>query len=94
MKSPSYFVWARDILGVQQNMLGDDEITIVQTSSVADEYVSEDDSYSKSRTRATLEFGVWKLTKEGNNTKVEYIVKVHLNGTCCVNSSGLYQGAC
>ncbi|EPQ31882.1 uncharacterized protein PFL1_00081 [Pseudozyma flocculosa PF-1] len=83
MKSPSYFVWARDIVGLQENLINNDgdEIIIVQTSTSADQYVSEDASYSKSRTRATLEVSAWKLTKEGSNTKVEYVVKVHLNGS-------------
>ncbi|KAN0066473.1 hypothetical protein ACQY0O_000567 [Thecaphora frezii] len=83
-KSPSYFVWARDLVGVQENLFrqGGDEIIIVQTSVSADKYVSEAASYSKSRTRATLEVSAWKISKEGaNDTKVEYVVKIHLNGS-------------
>ncbi|PWY99076.1 Bet v1-like protein [Testicularia cyperi] len=83
LKSPSYFVWARDIVGVQQNTIADDgsKITIVQTSVEADQYVDEAGSYSKSRTRATLEVSAWNLEKQGNDTKLEYVVKIHLNGS-------------
>lgn len=83
LKSPSYFVWARDIVGVQENTVSDngDRITVIQTSVDADKYVDEAGSYSKSRTRATLEVSAWDLTKQGNDTKLEYIVKIHLNGS-------------
>lgn len=83
LKSPSYFVWARDILGVQENIVSEngDKITVIQTSTTADEYVDEAGSYSKSRTRATLEVSAWNLIKEGSNTKLEYVVKIHLNGS-------------
>lgn len=83
MKSPSYFVWARDIVGVQQNNISADgsQITILQTSVDADQYVDEAGSYSKSRTRATLEVSAWNIVKEGANVKLEYIVKIHLNGS-------------
>ncbi|SJX61892.1 uncharacterized protein SRS1_12876 [Sporisorium reilianum f. sp. reilianum] len=83
MKSPSYFVWARDIVGVQENVISDggDKIQVIQTSVDADQYVDEAGSYSKSRTRATLEVSAWNLTKQGNDTKLEYVVKIHLNGS-------------
>lgn len=83
MKSPSYFVWARDIVGVQENIISDggDHIQVIQTSSDADQYIDEAGSYSKSRTRATLEVSAWDLTKQGNDTKLEYVVKIHLNGS-------------
>lgn len=83
MKSPSYFVWARDIVGVQQNIISEDgsQITILQTSVDADKYVDEAGSYSKSRTRATLEVSAWNIVKEGANVKLEYLVKIHLNGS-------------
>ncbi|CDS82234.1 uncharacterized protein SPSC_03054 [Sporisorium scitamineum] len=83
MKSPSYFVWARDIVGVQENIFSEngDKIQVIQTSVEADQYVDEAGSYSKSRTRATLQVSAWDLTKQGNNTKLEYIVKIHLNGS-------------
>ncbi|KAJ1585014.1 hypothetical protein NDA15_001891 [Ustilago hordei] len=83
MKSPSYFVWARDIVGVQENIVTDngDRIVIIQTSVNDKQYVDEDGSYSKSRTRATLEVSAWDITKQGNHTKLEYVVKIHLNGS-------------
>lgn len=83
MKSPSYFVWARDIVGVQENIVTDngDRIVVIQTSVDDKQYVDEDGSYSKSRTRATLEVSAWDITKQGNNTKLEYVVKIHLNGS-------------
>lgn len=83
LKSPSYFVWARDIVGIQENVVSDngEKITVIQTSTTADQYVDEAGSYSKSRTRATLEVSAWNIIKEGNNTKLEYVVKIHLNGS-------------
>lgn len=83
MKSPSYFVWARDIVGVQENIVSDngDRITVIQTSVDADQYIDEAGSYSKSRTRATLEVSAWDIVKQGNDTKLEYVVKIHLNGS-------------
>ncbi|SAM80975.1 uncharacterized protein UBRO_02672 [Ustilago bromivora] len=83
MKSPSYFVWARDIVGVQENIVTDngDRIVVIQTSVDDKQYVDEDGSYSKSRTRAALEVSAWDITKQGNNTKLEYVVKIHLNGS-------------
>ncbi|PWN50864.1 Bet v1-like protein [Violaceomyces palustris] len=82
MKSPSYFIWARDIVGVQENQIkkDGDEIVVIQTSVSADQYVDEAGSYSKSRTRATLDVSCWQLVKDGENCKVEYVVKIHLNG--------------
>ncbi len=82
LKSPSYFVWARDIVGIQENVVSDggDQITVYQTTVQADKYVDEAGSYSKSRTRATLEVSAWDLKKQGNDTKLEYVVKIHLNG--------------
>ncbi|SPO23307.1 uncharacterized protein UTRI_01985 [Ustilago trichophora] len=83
LKSPSYFVWARDIVGVQENTVHNngERITVIQTSVDADQYVDEAGSYSKSRTRATLEVSAWDLVKQGNDTKLEYVVKIHLNGS-------------
>ncbi|GAK63649.1 bet v1-like protein [Moesziomyces antarcticus] len=83
LKSPSYFVWARDIVGVQRNKVSDsgDRITVIQTSVAADQYVDEAGSYSKSRTRATLEVSAWDLIQQGSDTKLEYVVKIHLNGS-------------
>ncbi|KAJ1028543.1 hypothetical protein NDA16_001709 [Ustilago loliicola] len=83
MKSPSYFVWARDIVGVQENIISDNgnRITVIQTSVDADQYIDEAGSYSKSRTRATLEVSAWVIVKQGNDTKLEYVVKIHLNGS-------------
>ncbi|EST07749.1 START domain protein [Kalmanozyma brasiliensis GHG001] len=83
MKSPSYFVWARDIVGVQENVISDggSKIQVYQTSVEADQFIDEAGSYSKSRTRATLEVSAWDLVKDGDNTKVTYVVKIHLNGS-------------
>ena len=83
IKSPSYFVWARDIVGVQENIIsqGGERIQVIQTSVEADDYVDEAGSYSKSRTRATLEVSAWDLTKQGNDTLLTYVVKIHLNGS-------------
>ncbi|SNX83070.1 uncharacterized protein MEPE_01776 [Melanopsichium pennsylvanicum] len=83
LKSPSYFVWARDIVGIQENTIsnGGDRICVIQTSVNADQFVDDAGSYSKSRTRATLEVSAWDLVKQGNHTKLEYVVKIHLNGS-------------
>ncbi len=60
---------------------GGDRIQVFQTSVEADDFVDEAGSYSKSRTRATLEVSAWDIKKDGANTKLEYVVKIHLNGS-------------
>ncbi len=86
MKSPSYFIWARDIAGVQRNLYdhpAKGSITVLQTSVENDEHLPDAGSYAKSRTRATVELSAWLFdpTDDGAGTKVSYIVKVHLNGS-------------
>ncbi|CAO1630107.1 unnamed protein product [Parajaminaea phylloscopi] len=83
MKSPSYFVWARDIAGVQENVYSDDgsEIIVVQTSISDDDNLPEAGSYAKSRTRATVDVGAWRIVQKGSDVELTYVVKVHLNGS-------------
>lgn len=83
MKSPSYFIWARDIVGVQENFYANngDEITVIQTSVDDDDNLPDAGSYQKSRTRATVEVSGWRILKKGNDTELTYVVKVHLNGS-------------
>lgn len=83
MKSPSYFIWARDIAGVQRNLYdhpSKGSITILQKSVENEEYLPDAGSYAKSRTRATVELSGWILKPKGEDTEVTYIVKVRLNG--------------
>jgi hypothetical protein len=82
MKSPSYFVWARDIVGIQENFYsnGGDQIDIIQTTVTDEENLPEAGSYSKSRTRATVDISGWRIAKKGEDVELTYIVKVHLNG--------------
>ncbi|KDN47329.1 Bet v1-like protein [Tilletiaria anomala UBC 951] len=83
MKSPSYFIWARDIGGVQRNVYGSPsagDITILQKSVDNQELLPDAGSYAKSRTRATVELSAWVLRAKGADTEVTYIVKIHLNG--------------
>jgi len=92
MKSPSYFIWARDIVCMQETAYAADgsSAEMLQVSVEDEERLPEKGSYAKSRTRATVELSAWSLEKEGENTKLSYIVKVHLNGelarqaTCCL----------
>ncbi|KAL9937896.1 hypothetical protein V8E36_003441 [Tilletia maclaganii] len=81
-KSPSMFVWARDIAGIQDNVLdeGGNEIRIIQTSVEDEEDLPDAGSYAVSRTRANLEYAGWQIKKEGDDVVATYIVKVHLNG--------------
>ncbi|KAE8210701.1 hypothetical protein CF327_g5456 [Tilletia walkeri] len=82
-KTPSMFVWARDIGGVQDNILGDDasELRIIQTTVEDEEYLPDAGSYAVSRTRANLEYAGWQVKKQGDDVIATYIVKVHLNGS-------------
>ncbi|CAD6966786.1 unnamed protein product [Tilletia controversa] len=82
-KTPSMFVWQRDIGGVQDNILGDDgsELRIVQTSMDDEENLPDAGSYAVSRTRANLEYAGWQVKKQGDDVIATYIVKVHLNGS-------------
>lgn len=84
MKSPSYFIWARDIVGVQENIHNADssEISIIQVSVPDEENLPEAGSYAKSRTRATVDLSGWSIKKKGeSDVELTYIVKVHLNGS-------------
>jgi len=83
MKSPSYFIWARDIVCMQETAYAADgsSAEMLQVSVEDEERLPEKGSYAKSRTRATVELSAWSLEKEGENTKLSYIVKVHLNGS-------------
>lgn len=82
MKSPSYFIWARDIVAVQESYWNDarDKMQLIQVSVTDDERLPEDGSYQKSRTRATVELSAWTAEKHENGTKLSYVVKVLLNG--------------
>lgn len=82
MKSPSYFIWARDIVGVQENVYAHDgsEITVIQTSVTDEDNLPEAGSYAKSRTRATVDVSAWRIAKKGDDVELTYVVKVHLNG--------------
>lgn len=82
MKSPSYFIWARDIVGVQENFYADDlsNISVLQVSVTDDENLPEAGSYQKSRTRATVDVSGWQIKQVGDDVELTYIVKVHLNG--------------
>ena len=83
MKSPSMFIWARDIAGVQRNIYdypSKGDITIFQKTVDDEEHAPDAGSYAKSRTRATVELSAWVLRAKGTDTDVSYIVKVHLNG--------------
>lgn len=82
MKSPSYFIWARDICGVQENRTSADGslITVLQTSVDNEEFIPDAGSYAKSRTRATVELSGWKFEKKGEDTELTYVVKILLNG--------------
>lgn len=81
-KSPSYFIWARDICAVQESWWSPeaDEVTIIQVSVSDEEHLPVDGSYQKSRTRATVELSAWQVKKVDNGVKLTYVVKVHLNG--------------
>lgn len=83
MKSPSYFVWARDIAGVQENIYNDDgkKIIVIQTSVKDEDNLPEAGSYAKSRTRATVDVSAWQITQKGDDVELTYLVKVHLNGS-------------
>lgn len=78
MKSPSYFIWARDIVACQETWWGEkaEDALLVQVSVTDDERLPEAGSYQKSRTRATVDLSGWKLEKSGNDTKITYVVKV------------------
>ncbi|KAK0547177.1 hypothetical protein OC846_004131 [Tilletia horrida] len=82
-KTPSMFVWARDIAGVQDNILTDDrsELRIIQTTVEDEENLPDAGSYALSRTRANLEYAGWQVKKQGDDVIATYIVKVHLNGS-------------
>lgn len=77
-KSPSYFIWARDICAVQESWWTPeaDSVTIIQVSVKDDERLPEDGSYQKSRTRATVELSAWQATKVEEGVKLTYVVKV------------------
>lgn len=77
-KSPSYFVWARDICAVQDSWWKDNgkSLTLVQVSVQDEENLPEDGSYQKSRTRATVDLSAWLAEKVDNGTKLTYLVKV------------------
>ncbi|KAK0532770.1 hypothetical protein OC835_003242 [Tilletia horrida] len=81
-KTPSMFVWARDIGGVQDNILSEngDELRIIQTTVEDEENLPDAGSYALSRTRATLDYAGWQVKKQGDDVIATYIVKVHLNG--------------
>lgn len=81
MKSPSYFIWARDIVGVQENFHEEDSISVIQVSVDDDDNLPEAGSYQKSRTRATVDISGWHIKKVGDDVELTYIVKVHLNGS-------------
>lgn len=95
MKSPSYFIWARDICGIQENRTSADGslITVLQTSVDNEEFIPDAGSYAKSRTRATVELSGWKFEKKGEDTELTYIVKIFLNGKSSEKKAdGLTQG--
>lgn len=83
MKSPSYFIWARDICAVQESYWNEagDKMQLIQVSVTDDENLPEDGSYQKSRTRATVELSGWQAEKVEQGTKLTYVVKVLLNGS-------------
>lgn len=81
MNSPSYFIWQRDIVGVQENFYQGDDIVVIQTSVQDEDNLPDAGSYAKSRTRATVDVSGWKIAKKGNDTELTYVVKVHLNGS-------------
>ncbi|UZJ53409.1 hypothetical protein CBS101457_002729 [Exobasidium rhododendri] len=83
MKSPSYFIWARDICAVQESWWTPDadSVTIIQVTVKDEERLPEAGSYQKSRTRATVELSAWTATKVDEGVKLMYVVKVHLNGS-------------
>lgn len=83
MKSPSYFIWARDIVGVQENTYASDgsDITVIQTTVSDEDNLPDAGSYAKSRTRATVDVSAWKIVQKGSDVELTYVVKVHLNGS-------------
>ena len=83
-KSPSYYIWARDICAVQESYWDDDnqKLLVVQVSVKDEERLPENGSYQKSRTRATVELSAWQAEKVEEGTKVSYIVKVSLASRC------------
>lgn len=76
MKSPSYFIWARDIAAVQEQTYTNGSIEMIQVSIDDEENLPDAGSYAKSRTRATVDISGWTLEADGANTKLSYIVKV------------------
>ncbi|CEH13999.1 STEROIDOGENIC ACUTE REGULATORY PROTEIN (STAR) [Ceraceosorus bombacis] len=80
MKSPSYFIWARDIAAVQESHWKDGNVEMIQVSVTDEENLPDAGSYAKSRTRATVDISGWNIEQDGDNVKLSYIVKVHLNG--------------
>lgn len=82
-KSPSYFIWARDIVAVQESYWKEAEtkMQLIQVSVSDEDRLPEDGSYQKSRTRATVELSGWVAEKVEEGTKLSYVVKVLLNGS-------------
>ncbi|GAA5922688.1 START domain-containing protein [Sporobolomyces koalae] len=80
MKGMGWLVYPRDIVGIQKNYGGETENgerMIVQTSVDEPELAPA----QKGKTRATLQVSGWKLSPEGNNLRVTYVVNIALNGS-------------
>ncbi|GAA5969661.1 hypothetical protein JCM21900_000799 [Sporobolomyces salmonicolor] len=81
MKGMGWLVYPRDIVGIQKNYGGEvnenGERMVVQTSIEEPERAPE----QKGKTRATLKLSGWKLTPDGEDLKVTYIVNIALNGS-------------